>query len=54
MEDQLLLELKCVDALNDTHVAQVITYLKLLDIKRGYLLNFNTRLMKHGIRRISI
>ncbi|WP_303905648.1 GxxExxY protein [Thiohalomonas denitrificans] len=31
-----------------------ITYLRLLGLKRGYLLNFNTRLLKHGIRRISI
>lgn len=54
VEDCLLLELKAVDHLADIHTAQVITYLKLLGIKRGYLLNFNQRLLNHGIRRISI
>jgi GxxExxY protein len=54
VEDCLLLELKAVDHVADIHTAQVITYLKLLGIKRGYLLNFNQRLLKHGIRRISI
>ncbi|MGD8999186.1 MAG: GxxExxY protein [Granulosicoccaceae bacterium] len=50
----LLLELKCVDEIAQIHLAQIITYLKLLNIKRGYLLNFNQRLLKHGIKRVSI
>ncbi|HEX7026753.1 MAG TPA: GxxExxY protein [Gammaproteobacteria bacterium] len=54
VEDSLLLELKAVDKLTDIHIAQVITYLKLLKIKRGFLLNFNQKLMKNGIKRISI
>ncbi|SCZ57921.1 GxxExxY protein [Thiohalomonas denitrificans] len=54
VEQSLLLELKCVETLNSLHVAQTITYLRLLGLKRGYLLNFNTRLLKHGVRRISI
>ena len=52
--DCLLLELKAVDAFAPIHTAQVITYLKLLGFKRGYLLNFNVPLLKHGIKRISI
>jgi len=52
--DCLLLELKAVEALAPIHIAQVITYLKLLGFKRGYLLNFNVPLLKHGIKRISI
>lgn len=54
VESSLLLELKAVEKLTDVHVAQVITYLKLLKIKRGFLLNFNQKLMKSGIKRISI
>lgn len=50
----LLLELKSVDKLNAVHTAQVITYLRLLGFKRGYLLNFNEKLLKNGIKRISI
>ena len=49
-----LLEIKSVTDLTELHVAQVINYLKLLRIKRGFLLNFNRKLMKDGIRRISI
>lgn len=52
--DSLLLELKSVEALAPVHLAQVITYLRLLQFKRGYLLNFNHPLMKQGIRRVSI
>ena len=54
VEDCLLLELKCADALTPVHLAQVMTYLKLLRFKRGFLLNFNVRLLKQGIKRISI
>lgn len=54
VEDCLLLEIKSVTELNEFHVAQVINYLKLLRIKRGFLLNFNRKLMKDGIRRVSI
>jgi GxxExxY protein len=52
--DCLLLELKAVEALAPIHTAQIITYLKLIGYKRGYLLNFNVPLLKHGIKRISI
>lgn len=52
--DCLLLELKAVNETTPLHIAQVITYLKLLQFKRGYLLNFNTKLLKNGIKRISI
>jgi GxxExxY protein len=54
VEDCLLLEIKSVNELNELHVAQVINYLKLLQFKRGFLLNFNRKLMKDGIRRVSI
>ena len=54
IEDCLLLELKAVENLNEIHMAQVITYLKFLKFKRGLLINFNRRLLKHGIKRISI
>ena len=52
--DSLLLELKSVDAFAPIHLAIVINYLKLLRFKRGFLLNFNVPLLKHGIKRVSI
>jgi GxxExxY protein len=52
--DSLLLEIKAVDEFSPAHLAQIITYLKLLKYRRGYLLNFNKKLMKEGIKRVSI
>jgi GxxExxY protein len=52
--DCLLLEVKAVNELNDLHLAQIITYLKLLGYRRGFLLNFNVKLLKDGIRRVSV
>ena len=54
VKDCLLLEFKTVDDFNAVHLAQVITYLKLLRFKRGFLINFNKTLLKEGIKRVSI
>ncbi len=54
VEKRLLLELKSVDSLFPVHTAQLITYLKLTGLKRGFLINFNEKLVKNGIKRISI
>ena len=51
VEDRLLLELKSVEKLLPIHEAQLITYLKLSGLKTGLLMNFNTQLMKEGIKR---
>jgi GxxExxY protein len=50
----LLLELKVVEQLQPIHMAQIMTYLKLSNIRRGYLLNFNVKLLKEGIKRVSL
>jgi GxxExxY protein len=52
VENKLIIEVKAVDALNDIHKAQVITYLKLSGCKLGLLVNFNVVLIKDGIKRI--
>jgi len=52
--DCLLLEIKAIEDFNTTHLAQIMTYLKLLGLKRGYLLNFHKKLLKDGIKRVSI
>ena len=51
VENKLVLELKSVDAINDIHIAQILTYLKLSGIKLGLLINFNVKDLKEGIRR---
>jgi GxxExxY protein len=52
VEDLLLIELKAVEALSPVHKAQAITYLKLLRLPLGLLVNFNVPLIKDGIKRV--
>lgn len=50
----LIVELKSVTALNEVHLAQIMSYQKILGIKRGLLLNFGELRLKDGIKRVSI
>ena len=52
VEKKLIIELKNVDCLPDVHLAQSLTYLKLVKYKLGLLINFNEILLKKGIRRV--
>lgn len=52
VENKLIIEVKSVKALNDIHLAQTLTYLKLSKCKLGLLINFNVLLLKDGIKRI--
>ncbi len=52
VEGILVIELKSVESLNEVHLAQTLTYLKLGNYKLGLLINFNVALLKHGIRRV--
>jgi GxxExxY protein len=52
VQDKVVVEIKTIDAFNDVHTAQVLTYLKLGDFKLGLLLNFQTTLLKNGIKRV--
>jgi GxxExxY protein len=52
VENKVIFEIKSVEALNDIHKAQVLTYLKLSGCKLGMLINFNVPLIKNGIKRI--
>ena len=51
-EKKVIVEIKAVEALNDVHLAQVLTYMKLSGCKLGYLVNFNVKQLKDGIKRI--
>ncbi len=51
VEDKVIVELKCVEKLNNAHRKQLLTYLRLADRRLGYLLNFGEALMKDGITR---
>ena len=52
VERKVIIELKSVECLNDVHLAQVLTYLRLANIKLGLLINFNVVLLKDGMRRV--
>ena len=51
VEDEIIIELKAVESLLPVHEAQIISYLKLANKRLGYLINFNTPLLKDGFKR---
>ena len=53
VENKVILELKSVEVLNDVHIAQVLTYLKLSGCRLGLLMNFNVAVLKNGIKRLA-
>mgnify|MGYP000691587566 FL=1 len=52
VENKFIIEVKSVETLNEVHLAQVLTYLRLSDCKLGLLINFNVKLLKEGVRRV--
>lgn len=52
VENKVIVEVKSVSDLDDIHLAQVMTYLKLSGCKLGLLINFNVDLVKNGIKRL--
>jgi len=50
VENEIIIELKAVDTLKAIHEAQLLTYMKLADIKHGFLINFNVTLLKQGLK----
>jgi GxxExxY protein len=53
VENKVVVEVKAVDSLNDIHLAQILTYLKLSKCKLGLLINSNVALLKNGIKRVA-
>ena len=52
VEDKFIVEIKSVEKLNDIHLAQILTYLRLSNCKLGLLINFNVILLKDGVKRV--
>ena len=52
VENKVVIEIKSVEALNEVHLAQTLTYMKLGNYKLGLLINFNVSLLKNGIKRV--
>ena len=51
VEQEVIVEVKSVDRLLPVHEAQLLTYLRLSGCKVGLLMNFNTTILKDGLRR---
>ena len=52
VEDEIIVELKSVDELKRIHEAQILSYMKLANIKQGFLINFNVKLLKDGLKSV--
>ena len=52
VDNQLIVEMKSIEKIEPIHRAQLLTYLKLSDIRLGLILNFNVTMMKDGIVRM--
>jgi GxxExxY protein len=48
----VIVEIKAVEKIHPVHEAQLLTYLKLTGVRLGFLINFNTKLIKDGIKRM--
>jgi GxxExxY protein len=54
VERKVIVEIKSVEALNDIHMAQIITYLRLAKVDLGLLINFNVTKLVNGIKRVTV
>jgi GxxExxY protein len=54
VEGRVIVEVKVVDKLAAIHEAQLLTYLRLTDARVGLLLNFNTAVLREGIKRLAL
>ncbi len=52
VDDSVILELKSVSEIQPVHIKQLLTYMRLTDIKLGYVINFNECSLKDGIERV--
>ena len=53
VDNAIILEIKAVEAITSLHKAQLLTYLKLAELHRGLILNFNALHLKDGMARIT-
>ncbi|MEI2739199.1 MAG: GxxExxY protein [Chitinophagaceae bacterium] len=52
VERKIIVDTKNIETIADIHVAQLLTYLRFLDLRHGLILNFRTVLLKNGIKRV--
>jgi len=52
VEKSVIVDTKTIDAIGDLQIAQLLTYLRFLNLRYGLILNFKTVLLKDGIKRV--
>lgn len=52
VEESVIVELKTVERLHPVHEAQLLSYLRMSDVRLGLLINFNVKLLRDGIKRV--
>ena len=52
IENKVIVEIKSVEKLSNAHLKQLLTYIKITNLKLGLLINFNEALIKNGIKRV--
>lgn len=52
VDDRVIIEIKSVEAIIPVHQKQLLTYLRLMDLRLGLLINFNVELIRDGIQRV--
>jgi GxxExxY protein len=52
VNEKVIIEIKSIETIADVHLKQVLTYLRLTDLRLGLLINFNEALLKNGIKRV--
>ena len=52
VENKVVMDTKSIEAIGPLQLAQVLTYLRFLKLRYGLILNFNTVLLKDGIKRV--
>ena len=52
VEDKVIIEIKSVEKISNVHLKQLLTYIRITDLKLGLRINFNEALIKNGIKRV--
>lgn len=52
VENKVIIEIKSVEKISNVHLKQLLTYIRVTDLKLGLLINFNEALIKNGIKRV--
>lgn len=53
VEEKVIIEIKSVESISNVHMKQLLTYIRVTDLRLGLLINFNEALIKNGIKRVA-